>query len=379
MIPIQSHSPGLGSFPVTDLSSKAASKGRGQMGDQSHLSTMQQRILNALAKHIPGMTAQGIKKLEPNEYTPEKVSDRISHFVGKGLANARAQGRSESELQSLYNSAREGMEQGLSQAREQLKAIGILNGRIAEQVDETAQLTRDKLAKLDPSRQALSHQSLAAFSMNERYHSAQQFELELLTQEGDKVTIQFDHSQAYHFDAGGFASSNGNQLAAYSLSRSEETNFRFTIQGDINDKEMAAIRDLVHDIAQLANDFYRGDVQKAFEQSQHLSFDHTQIAQFQLNMNHTEHYSIATAAYTKVQNQLPTETAKPELRLGHLMQEMREQFNRDVLAFLQQPQQAAGKLLHNLIEQDSRFKEADADQRSLFGRNLQRLLSMVNG
>ena len=62
------------------------------------LSSLQEKALNALTREIPGMDASALKKVDANEYTPEKIADRISSFVAMGLENARAQGKTEEEV-----------------------------------------------------------------------------------------------------------------------------------------------------------------------------------------------------------------------------------------------------------------------------------------
>ncbi|MCG5514129.1 DUF5610 domain-containing protein [Ectothiorhodospira shaposhnikovii] len=371
--------------PVTVLPNtpdfKARNQGMSQAGGRTDsdstraLSNLQTRILEALAKHTPGMNAAGFKQLKAEDYTPDKVADRITQFVEMGLANARARGASEEQLQSMYDSAMKGVERGFREAREILDGLNLLNGRIAEQVDETQRLTFEGLAALAPNGQGQSLSSLTNLSVMQRYSRAESLELTLTTREGDKVTIQFQ--SATDIQARGGMRGDGNQSMQWlDVSRAEQSGYRFSVQGDLNAQELEAIENLVRDVSNLANEFFNGDVQKAFEMVPDLRFDGSQLASMDLSMTRVEQYS-AAARYQQTQQIEEGERARPGLRLGQLMREMQEQFNRSVLAFLDRPQEEAGRIMSALVQQDVRFLEAGESQQARFRENLDRLLGAL--
>ncbi|MCG5511206.1 DUF5610 domain-containing protein [Ectothiorhodospira lacustris] len=371
--------------PVTVLPStpdfKTRNQGMSQAGGRTDndstraLSNLQNRILEALAKHTPGLNAAGFKQLKAEDYTPEKVSDRITQFVEMGLANARARGASEEQLQSMYDSAMKGVERGFKEAREILEGLNLLNGRIAEQVDETERLTLEGLTALAPNGQGQSLSSLTNLSVMQRYSRAESLELTLTTREGDKVTVQFQ--SATDIQARGGMSRDGDQSMQWlDVSRAKQSGYRFSVQGDLNAQELEAIENLVRDVSGLANEFFNGDVQKAFEMVPDLRFDSSQLASMDLSMTRVEQYS-ATARYQQTQQIEEGERARPGLRLGQLMREMQEQFNRSVLAFLDRPQEEAGRIMSALVQQDVRFLEAGESQQARFRENLERLLGAL--
>nr|WP_240545040.1 DUF5610 domain-containing protein [Ectothiorhodospira shaposhnikovii] len=321
------------------------------------------------------MNAAGFKQLKAEDYTPDKVADRITQFVEMGLANARARGASEEQLQSMYDSAMKGVERGFREAREILDGLNLLNGRIAEQVDETQRLTFEGLAALAPNGQGQSLSSLTNLSVMQRYSRAESLELTLTTREGDKVTIQFQ--SATDIQARGGMRGDGNQSMQWlDVSRAEQSGYRFSVQGDLNAQELEAIENLVRDVSNLANEFFNGDVQKAFEMVPDLRFDGSQLASMDLSMTRVEQYS-AAARYQQTQQIEEGERARPGLRLGQLMREMQEQFNRSVLAFLDRPQEEAGRIMSALVQQDVRFLEAGESQQARFRENLDRLLGAL--
>ncbi|EIC22662.1 hypothetical protein Thi970DRAFT_02940 [Thiorhodovibrio frisius] len=344
------------------------------------MAKLQENLMNRLVEQIPGVEVADLQKRNPADFSPEAIADRISSFVGRGLENARTQGRSDKEVQSLFDSAVRGMEQGLAEAKDILSGLKMLQGGVAEQVDETAQRTRDALAELDPSRRReqleVSSGGSAALSMAERYSSASSFEMQVRTQDGDQITLKFGQSSEFSSSAAAYADSNGNRAAAFSMSRSEQVGYSFSFEGgNLSQDEMTAMSDLVRDVGQMADDFFGGDIQKAFDQAGGLSFDGSQIAAFELNMSQSQQYTAAKAYRQTQQIEAPAEEQRPGMRLGQLMNEMRDRFSQSMLDFLDNPEEAGAGIMRGLVEQDTRMRDAPPESRQRMQANLSDLLS----
>ena len=189
------------------------------------------------------------------------------------------------------------------------------------------------------------------------------------------MTIQIQ--SATDIQARGGMRGDGNQSMQWlDVSRAEQSGYRFSVQGNLNAQELEAIENLVRDVSNLANEFFNGDVQKAFDMIPDLRFDSSQLASMDLRMTRVEQYS-AAARYQQTQQIEDGEQSRPGLRLGQLMREMQEQFNRSVLAFLERPQEEAGRLMSALVQQDARFLEASQTQQARYRENLERLLEAL--
>ena len=346
------------------------------------LSSLQEKALGAIAREIPGMDVSGLKKLDPNEYTPEKVAGRITDFVAMGLENARARGKSEDEIQALYESAVKGAEQGFKEAKDILSNLKVLEGNVAEQVGATEKLTFEGLAKLSPTQPKTETEATQAPSTTsgvavaERYQNAEDFSLKLKTRDGDEVEISFSRNFEAQGSFGFSQDGEGNSAAVLDVSQSEKTGYGFSVKGDLSEDELKAIQTLVQDVGKLAKDFFGGDVQKAFEQAPDVRFDSSQLASMNLTMSRSESYS-AARIYEGTQKLAAPEQENAGRRLGHMMRELRESAERPQLDFLSQPNQAAGQILQGLVEQDDRFQNADADQQKHYQDYVQRLLSSL--
>ncbi|WP_200834016.1 DUF5610 domain-containing protein [Nitrincola tapanii] len=338
------------------------------------LTTLETRILETVAKQIPGMSVEGLRKLDANEYTPEKVADRISGFVAQGLELARARGESEEKIQQLYERAMKGVEQGFKEAKEILSGLGVLNGRIAEDVERTERLTFDALAQLDPRQQQVK--ALESMAVAQRYERAESFELNLTTREGDQVKIRFASQQAFQASAAMVRDGQGNQATVLDISRSERSGFMFSVEGNLNADELDAIQTLVRDISQLADEFFNGDVQKAFEQAQDLRMDGSQLASMNLTMTRSESFS-KVQAYQTTEQQTQAED-KPGRRLGQLMQALAAELNQSMLDFIREPKALGRDLMQALVEQDTRFKLSGTEEQTRLRENLGRLLQTLD-
>ncbi|NEX22073.1 hypothetical protein G3480_17460 [Thiorhodococcus mannitoliphagus] len=338
------------------------------------LSSLQNKAFESLAREIPGMESKDLKALDAAEYTPEKVAARIGKFVAAGLESAKARGRSEEEVQALYDSAMKGVKQGFEEAKDILKNLDMLNGNVKDQVEATEKATFDTLAELAPNRKAQSAGGTKAMAAAVRYERADDFELTLQTRDGDTVRVSFSQDLNAQGSFAYAQDDQGNRAAVMDLSRSEQSGYSFSVEGDLSVEEIDAIQALVQDVGEVANDFFAGDVQKAFEQVSDVSFDSSQLSSMNLHMSRSEQYS-AAQAYQETQQIDNPEHTRHGRRLGHLMRDFSDSFQKPGLDFLSQVDKIASRIMEGLVEQDTRFKDVDADQQGAYKDNLERMLS----
>lgn len=330
-----------------------------------------QVLLGKLAEQIPGMTAEKLSGLDAEQFTPDKVAERISGFVAKGLEAARARGASDERLNQMYEAAVKGVEKGFKEARDILDNLNVLNGSIAEQVDETEKLTFEALAGIAPgSREATAQ---AVMGAAERYRNAEDMSLTVKTRDGDEVTINFSRNQSYDATFGAGADSEGNAVAWMDVSRSESSQYQFSVKGELDEGELEALQQMVRDISGVADEFFNGDVQKAFDQSADISFDASELQSMELNMSYSRSWAQAST-YEQVGN-LEQPRDLPGLRLGQLMKDLADSVSAPSLGFLQSPAQVGRDLMTGLVEQDSRFQEALEQVQNGLRNNLDRLLA----
>jgi hypothetical protein len=346
---------------------KATQPGNRQSTDPTQI------LLGKLAEQIPGMTTEKLSGLDAENFTPDKVANRIGDFVAAGLEAAKARGASDERLNQMYEAAVKGVEKGFKEAREILDNLNVLNGSIAEQVDETEKLTFEALAELKPGSAEATAQ--AVLGAAERYRNAEDMSLTVKTRDGDEVTIDFSRSQSYDATYGAGADSEGNRTAWMDVSRSESSQYQFSVKGELDEGEIDALQQMIRDISGVANEFFNGDVQKAFEQSADISFDARELQSMELNMSYSRSWAQAST-YEQVGN-LDQPQDKPGLHLGQLMKDLAESVGAPSLGFLQSPAQAGRDLMTGLVEQDSRFSDALEALKDEYRNNLKQLLDKV--
>jgi hypothetical protein len=379
VINIHSYSASQANFRSLATASQGAGQGLKTLNEPAKaLSSLQDGALKALAREIPGMEASEFSNLDASEYTPDKIADRIGQFVALGLDNARARGKSEEAVQSLYDSAMKGVEQGFKEAKEILKSLDLLGGGIGEQVKATEDATFAALEKLSPANRSQGTAGTATLGMAsaQRYQRAEDFELSLQTKDGDTVKISFSRDFAAQQSNATVMDEQGKRVSLMEVSQSESSGYQFKVEGNLSVEEIDAIQALVSDVGKVANDFFRGDVEKAFAQVSNVAFDDSQLASMNLRMSRTEQYS-AVQQYQQTQQLENPEQVQSGRRLGHLMREMSDSVQNPALEFLSQAREAASQIMRGLVEQDSRFQDASPERQSKYRDDMERLLSAV--
>lgn len=216
----------------------------------------------------------------------DAVIDTVMQHVGKRIDQARANGASEDELQSMFDAARSGVETGFKQAREQIDALNKLDEPLAEKIDAAEQGIYDGIDELEentfnPQAEIVKANTVEYTKAYERTKNS--FEFELTTQEGDVVKIRAMSDFESYQEA--LAASNGDSsLYANYSEQNNRSGFNLMVKGDLNDDEMAAIESLMAQVNDLASEFYTGDLSTAFDMAMNLTSDADQIAQFSLDL-----------------------------------------------------------------------------------------------
>ena len=244
-----------------------------------------------------------------SDYTPEKVAGRILGFIEQRLQGEAALGADPAKLQGLLSQAREGVEKGFAEARKILDGLGVLNGKVATDIDDTYARIQDGLGALDqrfsdtaPSRTGTT--AVAAYS--ERFAAqAETFELSVTTREGDRLRISIAQASANWSQTSVAAASNSDGAALLASSQSGSLQigaWQVSVEGELNEQERAALEKLFGQVQELSNKFYAGDLSGAFDRAMALEMDGEQLASMSLRLTQTS-VRQATDAYSVVSEQ----------------------------------------------------------------------------
>jgi hypothetical protein len=338
--------------------------------------TANEALMERLAKNVPGLKKDDVTDLATNDFSPAKIAERISKFVAMGLENARNEGRSEAEIQSKYEAAMSGVKKGFEEAREILDGLNFLTEDIASNIDKTEDLTFKALEALDPS--ASNSPSLPVYHTQvaaaERFKSAETFSLDLKTQDGDSVQILFANQSSQEMSYGHVNDGQGNSATSFQFSQSQSSALQFQVSGDLDEGELEAINKLIEDVSKIANEFFNGDVQKAFEQATEFKMDKTELSSMHLQLTKSQEYS-AASSYRGIQNNATPDVGK---LAGHLLNNFDQAIERPELGFLKDVASVSQQLLDSLVQQDSRFIDANEEQQSSFQASLAKIREVID-
>ena len=161
----------------------------------------------------------------------------------------------------------------LSEAATALKKLGLSD----QQVDKALGGVREKLGETVAASAELAAVQTTSYVRKDKAN------LDIATQEGDRVQIRFRSREGFVSQTATGATGGDRNVYAFSSGRIE-----ISVDGELNEEELAAIGELVGKVESLANEFFAGDVQKAFESAAALGFDSTQIAGFALKLSTRE-------------------------------------------------------------------------------------------
>jgi len=243
-----------------------------------------------------------------NDYTPEKVADRVIGFIEQRLQSEAAAGADPAKLESLLAQAREGVEKGFAEARKILDGMGVLTGKVAEDIDATYTRIQDGFADLgkrfSAAPPASGSSAVAAYS--ERFAAvAETFDMSITTRDGDRLRISVAQASANWSQTSIAGASNGNGSAVVAGSQSgsiQIAGWQVSVEGELDDEERAALEKLFGQVQDLSNTFYAGDMAGAFDRAMALEMDGEQLASMSLRLTQTR-VRQATDAYGSVAEQ----------------------------------------------------------------------------
>ena len=133
-----------------------------------------------------------------------------------------------------------------------------------------------------------------------RYRRSEKTTLQIRTQEGDVVRIKFQARESLRVKAerGGEADPESTELE---LSARSSSKLSIKTQGHLNAGELAAIRDAVDQATQIADGFFAGDLQAAFETASAFDVDGEQLARVKLKLRVRERVAYTAQGFTSVQ------------------------------------------------------------------------------
>lgn len=325
----------------------------------------------------------------------QKVADNVLSFVTRTINARKDAGDSDDTLKSMLGEAYKGIDKGFSDARAELDKSGVLSEDLSEGIDKSYDLIQQGMQDYEKSLFAPEESNSETASTDEASESEsantttddsvksakelgnsllaammgrQSANVELVTQEGDKITISFDDKQQWRLqqnqgmakkalqaygDVGNASQKNQSTGTAFSFSHTAQ--FSFKVEGDLSASELQSVSDMVNKIGDLSDLFFDGNVSDAIKQAQQLDLSDTELASMSLALYQKQLFGVAgnqssnsDTTPTLQTNQIETSDVASSLPdnlqnaaalpdyftdLGDYMQQLQSLFNQMIGAF----------------------------------------------
>ncbi|GAC34927.1 DUF5610 domain-containing protein [Paraglaciecola polaris] len=318
----------------------------------------------------------------------EEVARNVLNFVGGAIKHAQSKGLDDEALNSMFEQARSGVLKGIGMAEKDL--AGIMNDDIKAGISRSQELIDTGLQKLRESVfgetqvEGDATTSKVALENQVNYQRRDTGELKIRTLDGDEVNIRFEDLKSFELnqkllveteadklyktpveppksplsanaaattdsvnvadqskpeETGSAIQSDAaqedkvpNDVTVTAVERYEHVNssaLSFTIQGELDEDELKAIGALVADASDLADEFFNGDIESAFNQALKLGYDEKELTGFALQLTRQEQTQ-SIQAYESVSHFSeddprgdPNKTVKP---VAHYLDKMLDVF-----------------------------------------------------
>lgn len=271
----------------------------------------------------------------PLGFDYKKVAKNVLGFVTGYIRKAQADGADEDKLNALLEQARKGIDSGFGQARDELKGMGMFSEDLDKGITKSYDRIQRGLKEFEdelfgrndnsseeanadtlPLTQGAPAIDKSGALLDLALSNRNQASVDLVTKEGDKVSIRFDDQSGWRYQNSSGA--HRKALAAYSDTErdmknsdavsnksaahrndsqqnavyySRTSSFSFAVEGNLNQDELASIGALVENMGSLADRFFGGDVTGALDQAKSLNLDNSQVVSLALELRQNHSWS----------------------------------------------------------------------------------------
>lgn len=265
--------PASGSVRINGESQGVGSRLRGS--DFLH-QAFHARVITVLQSNYPVSATVPYQGTTPAESTGQFLAGAASQTLARG-------GKGVDQL-------RESVESSLQDAASLVQTLGAADGDINTLVDNIrAQLESFIGAAVSalsggPTQESTGPAPEYLAAAGARLTQTEKTRIEFVTQEGD--TVRLSLRSRLDVSAVGVESASADGVySAGAVNLISGSKLQISVEGDLNDDELAAIRDVLAKVEVLAEDFFQGNVQEAFAAAADLDIDAGQLASVALDLS----------------------------------------------------------------------------------------------
>ncbi|MDV2077902.1 DUF5610 domain-containing protein [Marinobacter xestospongiae] len=283
--------------------------------------------LDQQMQQVLGNPEKGAVRTDVPAFEPPSAADvasRMLGFVQARLQQEADNGADQERLANLLEQARAGIEKGFGEAREQIKALGMMNDTLAADIDDSFGRIQEGLDDLEArflgSQEPSGPGAVERSSMTQVEASSRNaLQFEVRTRDGDIVTVSMNERAYAGARTASVQGENGSASSSTAVSLFSGR-YEFSVEGELDEGERQALTELFEDVQSVSSRFFDGDVQGAFEAAQSLGIGGEELASFSLNLSSTR--TVRASTYESVaQQNSPSAQLRP---LGDLAQSIRQ-------------------------------------------------------
>lgn len=248
------------------------------------------QLLDRLEKTIGGK-GDSFDKLNADDFSPDKVADRVLAFVNQAYGRLQ-NSQPDFDKEAFMDQVKQGIDTGFKEARDILSDLGVLNGRIAEDINATYDRIQEGLNRVEPDTNPGSLSSLALHTQAaELSRSAQ---IEIRTQEGDVIKIGLQQSlsktqSVFEIEQDNVA------VSGFHSDFSSSSDLAISVEGNLNEDEQASVKHLLKQMNKVGNAFFNGNIKSAFHHASRLGIDPHTIAGVSMDLGMSQSVQAVTA------------------------------------------------------------------------------------
>ena len=277
-----------------------------------------------------------IAEYDISDYTPiDKISSKqaaknILGFISQRLRSDAANGAEPEELLQRLDEGLDGFIKGFNEAKDIIEGLGLLTPELSSEINDTfEQVTtgieqlRERITEhVSPSENQLDGigdinrgDNVSKLELSAQQSVSSSFSLALTTRDGDQVSIEIARSSESSFS--GSLNSNGTQNSLeISQQRSSSSSFNLNVIGELDADELAAINELLQGVDAIANDFYAGNFDQAFELASELQIDRDELSSLNLQLQKTTTTQALASYQTISQDERPLVGGSEQIQLS---------------------------------------------------------------
>lgn len=246
------------------------------------VSISQSLTIEGRTSDVSAKTDDDEQKVKKPLFDFEEVARNVLNFVGNVIKKAASDGAPDDKLNSLFEQARYGVSKGIKLAEDELGDNA--TDEVKEGIANSKASIFDGIKELETSIFDKTEKNASIMSNSLSIQKAELSEFSVRTRDGDEVQIRFGMQENTSKES--FTADNGNSQSKFVYQQT--TSFSMQVKGELDEGELKAIGNLVAQADDVANMFYRGNMEQAYEKALDIGYDNKELQSFALQLTKVE-------------------------------------------------------------------------------------------